>query len=264
MAADAPHVLIALPRQMLVTDHHVVDIGGFVGEVVEAALVAADTEEGVMVDIAVAAVEAVERADDVALLPGIELIRAAEAEHLAVPAEGLVEILRHDDKMAEPLDVRGTALDPEELALTAVLVVAGIDRRTVDLDRIEQRHAVDDLDLVAVGIGQAHPLAAAGLVDVLDRGSALDTRHSLEVVIARGVNGDPDIPWFTQFGDVDMVRRISAAHVEGGLGPIDADHAEIGQELFLLIEIGRPQPPVSEIEGFDDGHDKPPCNQRIE
>ena len=40
MAADAPHVLIAFAGQMLVTDHHVVDVGRLVGEMVEAALVA--------------------------------------------------------------------------------------------------------------------------------------------------------------------------------------------------------------------------------
>src|SRR6267378_6569334 len=140
---------------------------------VEAALVAANAEKSVVVDIAVAAVEAVERADDVALLPGIEFVRAAEAQHLAVPAERLVEVLRHDDKMAQPLDMRGPALDAEELALAAVLVVAGIDRGPIELDRVEQRHAVDDFDLVAVGIGQAHPLAAARLVDALDGGGAL-------------------------------------------------------------------------------------------
>src|SRR5215510_6312208 len=107
---------------------------------VEAALVAANAEEGVMVDIAVAAVQAVERADDIALLPGIELVRAAEAEHLAVPAECLLEVFRHHDEMAEPLDVGGTALDAEELALAPVLVVAGVDSRTIELDRVEQRH----------------------------------------------------------------------------------------------------------------------------
>src|SRR6516162_7588789 len=105
MAADAPHVLVAFAGQMLVTDHHVVDVGRLVGEMIEAALVAANAEEGVMVDIPVAAVEAIKGANDVALLPGIEFIRAAEAEHLAVPAERLLEVLRHHDEMAEPLDV---------------------------------------------------------------------------------------------------------------------------------------------------------------
>src|SRR5439155_16380460 len=230
-------------------DHYVVDVGGLVRQVVEAAFVAANAEEGVMVDIAVAAVEAVERADDVALLPGIEFVRAAEAEHLAVPAERLLEVFRHDDKMAEALDVRGAALDAEELALAAVLVVARIDRRTVELDRIEQRHAVDDFDLVAVGIGQPHPLAAAGLVDILDRRGPRGPRYPLEVVVARGMHGDSDIARLAELGDVDVVWRIGAAHIEGVLGPVGTDHSKIGQELFLLVEIGRPQPPISEIEG---------------
>ena len=119
-------------------------------------------------------------------------------------------------------------------------------------------HAVDDLDLVAVGIGQAHALAAAGLVDVFDRRGAVDPRDLLEILHARGVNGDPDIARLAQFGDVDVVRRIGAAHVERVLGPVGADHAEIGQELLLLVEIGRAQPPISEIEGFDHRHENLP------
>src|SRR5271169_3885334 len=86
MAADAPHVLVALLLQMLVADHHIVDVGSLIRQVVEPALVAADAEEGVMVDVVIAAVEAVERADDIGLLSGIELVGAAEAEHLAIPA----------------------------------------------------------------------------------------------------------------------------------------------------------------------------------
>src|SRR6516162_6762709 len=135
---------------------------------VKTALVAANAEECMMVDIIIATVETVERAHHIALVPSIEFVRAAEAEHLAVPAECLLEVLAHHDEMTEPLDVRGPALDPEQLALAAVFVVAGIDRRARHGDGLEHRHAVDDLDLVPVGIGQAHALAAAGLVDVLD------------------------------------------------------------------------------------------------
>ena len=76
--------------------------------------------------------------------------------------------------MAEPLDVRRAALDPEELTLAAEFVVARIDRGPRQRDRGEHRHAVDDLDLVAVRVGQTHALAAAGLIDVLDGGRALD------------------------------------------------------------------------------------------
>src|SRR6516165_5705984 len=261
MAADAPHMLVALARQMLVADHHVIDVRSLVRQMIEPALVATDTEEGVVVDITVAAVETVERADDIALLAGIELVRAAKPEHFAVPTEGLLEILRHHDKMAEPLDVRGAALDAEELALAAVFFVAGIDRGARHFDRFEHRHAVHDFDLVAVGIGQAYALAATWLVDILDLRCSLDARHFLEVPIARRVHRDADIARLTQFGDVDVVRRIAAAHIEGIFGTVRPDHAEIGQKLFLLVEIGRADPPISEIESLDHRHEPPPSTE---
>src|SRR6516225_722564 len=261
MAADAPHVLIAFARQILVADHHVVDVSRFVGQMVEAALVAANAEKGVMVDITVAAVEAIERADDVAFLPGIELIRTAEAEHLAVPAERLLEVFRHHDEVAEPLDVRGALLDAEQLALAAVFIVARIDRGSRHLDRLEHCHAVHNLDLVAVGVGQPRPLAAARLVDILDFRGSLDPRHPLEVLVARRVDGDADIARLTQFGDVDVVGWIASAHVERIFGPVRPNHAEIGQELLLLVEIGRANPPISEIEGFDHRHEQPPSRK---
>ena len=167
------------------------------------------------------------------LLAGVKLVRAAEAERLAIPAERLLEFLRHHDEMAEPLDVRRAALDPEELALAAVFVLAGIDLRPLDRDRSQHLHAVDDLDLVAVGVGQAHPLAAARLVDILDLRGALDPGHPLEVFHAGGVDRDADIARLAQFGHMEVMRRIGAAHVERVLGAVGADHAEIGQERFL-------------------------------
>src|SRR5579862_2661465 len=50
MAAETPEVLVALCVQVLVADHDIVDVGRLVAEVVEPGLVAADAEEGVMVD----------------------------------------------------------------------------------------------------------------------------------------------------------------------------------------------------------------------
>src|SRR5215472_8656171 len=197
MAADAPHMLVALLLQMLVADHHIVDIGSLKGQVIEAALVAANAEERVVVDVTVATVEAVERTDNVALLAGIKFVRATEAEHLAVPAQRLLEVLRHDDEMAEPFDMRRALLDTEQLALAAEFVVTGIDRRPRHFDRVEQRHAMDDLDLIPVGIGQPDPLAAAGLVDVLDWRGTLDPGNALEVLHARGMHGDADIARLT-------------------------------------------------------------------
>ena len=57
-----------------------------------------------------------------------------------------------------------------------------------------------------------------------------------------------------ELGDMEVVRRIGAAHVERVLCAVGAHHAERGQEFLLLVEIGRAQPPIGEIDGFDHGH----------
>src|SRR5262249_56032655 len=72
------------------------------------------------------------------------------------------------------------------------------------------------------------------------------------------MDSDSDIARLAQFGDMDVVRRIGAAHIEGVLGPLGSNHPEIGQEFLLFVEIGRAQPPVGEIEGFDYRHDNLP------
>ena len=149
----------------------------------------------------------------------------------------------------------GPGSNSEQLALAPVLVAAGIDRRALQRDRVEHFHAVDDLDLIAVGIRQPHPLAAAGLVDVLDLRGALDPADALKVLHAGGMDRDPDIARLAQFGDMQVVRRVGAAHVERIFGAVGADHPEIGQEFLLAVEIGRAQPAIGEIVGFDDGHE---------
>ena len=190
------------------------------------------------------------------LLADIDLVRGAEAEHLAIKAERLLELRRVHDEMAKPLDVRRAALNAFVIERVAPLglVLAEIDLRPVERDFRQHRHAVDDLDLEPVGVGQAHAPAAAGLVDVLDLRGAVDARQFVEVFEAAGVEGDADVFRVAQFGHVEVVRRVGAAHVERILGAVGAHHAERGEEFLLLVEIGRAQPPISEIGDFDDGH----------
>ena len=64
---------------------------------------------------------------------------------------------------------------------------------TLDRDRIEHFHAVDHFHLVAVGIGEAHALAAAGLVDVLDLRGAVGRSDFFQILEAFGVHGDAEI-----------------------------------------------------------------------
>ena len=113
---------------------------------------------------------------------------------------------------------------------------------------------MDDLDLEPIRVGQAHPLAAARLVEGLDTGRAVDPRQLFEIVRARRMERDADIFRLAQFGDVDVVRRVAAAHIKRGRGALGPHHAESGQKLFLLVEIGGPQAPVGKIGGSDYRH----------
>ena len=95
MPAQAPHVLVRADLlQMLVAEEDVVDIKHFEGEMVEAGLLVLQAEEGMVVDILVAAVEPVERTDDVVLAPGIDVVGTDEAEGVAELTYRIRESLR--------------------------------------------------------------------------------------------------------------------------------------------------------------------------
>src|SRR6202035_3444673 len=114
------------------------------------------------------------------------------------------------------------------------------------------------LDLVAVRLGQAHPLAAAGLVDVLDAGGAGRLGELLQIVLVVDVIGDADEFRIALLGDVQVVRRIGAAHIERVGGTLRPVHAETGEELLRRVEIGRLEPSVGDIGHFSPSHMRSP------
>jgi len=61
----------------------VVDVLDLEREMVEAGLLVPQAEEDVVIDVGVAAVAAVERADQVALLAGVDVVGTDEAERVA-------------------------------------------------------------------------------------------------------------------------------------------------------------------------------------
>ena len=71
--------------------------------------------------------------------------------------------------------------------------------------------------------------------------------QALEVVLARRVIGEADEFRLALLGDVDVVGRIGAAHVERGGGALGAHHAEVREEFLRDVEIGRPQPAVGDV-----------------
>src|SRR6202012_5980556 len=91
---------------------------------------------------------------------------------------------------------------------------AGVDGLALHLDGPGGLDAVYDLDGVAVGFLDADALAAAGFVDVLDAGGAGVFAEGVEVVFRFSEPGEAEEGGVAAFGDVDVVHRVGAAHVE--------------------------------------------------
>src|SRR2546426_7051850 len=237
---DAPHVLVlARLLEVLVAEHDVVDALHFEREVIQSRLRPLEAQEHVVIDKGLAAVAAVERGDDVVLGASVDVIRTQEAEHLAVPLGSLFCVLRHDDAVGDPLHLRRPALQAHQLAGAPQFLVAPVEHVLARRQAFELLHAANHFHLVAVRVVDAHALAAARLVEVLDAGGAGRLSELFEVALAVDVEGEPDEFRRPEVGDVQVVGGIGAAHVERVRGPLGADHAEVDEELLGFIEAGR-------------------------
>ena len=143
---------------------------------------------------------------------------------------------------------------PHQLAGARGRRLARVELLSLHRDRRQLLDAAHDLDLVAVRLGQPHPLAAAGLVDVFDARGAGRLGERLQVVLVVDVIGEADEFRIALLGDVEMVGRIGAAHVERVGGALRPVHAETGEEFLRHVEIGRPEPPVGDIGHFSPSH----------
>ena len=111
-----------------------------------------------------------------------------------------------------------------------------------------------DFDLVAIGVGQPHPFAAAGLVERLDARRAGRPCDAFEIVLARRVIGEADEFRRALLGDMDVVGGIGAAHIQRRVGALGAHHAEAREEFLHDVEVGSAQPTVGHVRYFDPGH----------
>src|SRR5476651_1700835 len=149
-------------------------------------------EEYMMVHEFVAAIAAIERADQMILLAGIDIVRADQAESVTEPLYGLLELRRAHHAVADALNAGGALGNAHRRARARVWCVAGINHLTRRLDFGEPLDAPNHFYLVAVRFLQPHALAATRLVNFLDRRSAGYLRDFVEVFLARGIVGETD------------------------------------------------------------------------
>src|SRR5271155_2135598 len=87
MPADAPDMGVTLLLEMIVADHRVVDVLDPQGQVIGAGFLPLNAEEDVVVEKTLAAIEAIERADQIVRGAGIDIIRCQKAERVAIPGD---------------------------------------------------------------------------------------------------------------------------------------------------------------------------------
>ena len=118
--------------------------------------------------------------------------------------------------MADPLHLRRPQRHAEQLAGARVLGMPEVEG--IGLYR-KGRHgldAPDHLDAHAVMLGEPNTLAAAGLVQGLDRRSPGSlARQLVEIVLGLRPERDALHLRIALLGDVNVVHGIGAAHVEG-------------------------------------------------
>src|SRR2546428_7021912 len=149
MPPHAPHVVVlAEPRQVLVVLEHGVHVRHLERHVVQPRALVVYAEECVVIDVLVATIAAVERADDVALVARVHVVRADEPQRLAEPLHGLLHLRRAEHAVAHPLDRRGRRAQPHQIAgaaewlEAAVHVLAGHRDRRQRLDAGQRPHPV--------------------------------------------------------------------------------------------------------------------------
>src|SRR2546428_12472141 len=92
-------------------------------------------------DVLVATSAAVDRADDVALVARVHVVRADEPQRLAEPLHSLLHLRRAEHTVAHPLDRRGRRAQPHQVAGAAEWLAAAVHVLAGHPDRRQRRQA---------------------------------------------------------------------------------------------------------------------------
>jgi hypothetical protein len=111
---------------------------------------------------------------------------------------------------------------------------------------------MDDLNPVAVRIGQIDAKTAAGCGTGQDRGIAMACER-VQVLEPRRLERKTDAARLASFGDVHEWIRAAAAHVEFMLGACDTGEAEVGQKRLHQSQVRGAVADGGDVGDADDG-----------
>ena len=124
---NACMVVVAPLLQMVVSEHHGVEIFYLECCVIEARFAESDTEQAVVIDVVRTEIAAHERGHDVGFVTEVDLVGDQEAEARSVPVARGLEVRNANHAVADALDLRGAGLDALELPET-LAIAASIER----------------------------------------------------------------------------------------------------------------------------------------
>src|ERR1700730_12410901 len=127
---------------------------------IEPGLLMRQAEEDMMIDVAIAAVAAIERADDIIFVLDIDVVGTDKSEHFAKPIHRLAKARRHQNAMTDALDVRWSPGQPHQFTGPRERRFAGIELLPLHRNFRHRCDAANHLDLIAVGLAPPNPLTA--------------------------------------------------------------------------------------------------------
>ncbi len=108
--------------------------------------------------------------------------------------------------------------------------------------------------MISIGVDKPHALAATRLVQRLHGRRPRQPAEGVQIRFAVGGKGQRDKLRIPELGDMHMVGRAGAAHVQRIGSPIGAHESEIGEELFRAGQVRDPHAYVGQVGDFDGGH----------
>ncbi|KDR27195.1 hypothetical protein BG60_18385 [Caballeronia zhejiangensis] len=115
--------------------------------------------------------------------------------------------------MPNALDSGRTTWQPLQGSGTASRFLAGVIDPGIDRNRRETLDTMHKLNLIAIRLGEDHPVTTTRLINFVNDGCSLDQRCPLEISFACNLKCKPYDLRLALLSHMDVMIRVSAAHV---------------------------------------------------